>query len=469
MSSSEFMSRAIRASAPINRLPTPTQERLIPLVEEDLSSDLLQDFLAIIHFPRQQNELPDRHLIIDKHLEQWGQKRFVNSFTTEDEDIVEHLVTIWLRVVDLVEDYLGKAVSKYPPRAYHNLPESYLEGSDAHAFNIKGLTTPERTRIIRAFLRHELICKVYHPRHRGLPRTYESERPDILNGQGEWTILSLYGPQQWTHWDFEELVCVHKYFCSLYGAVFARESSAWLPRQPTTNVPRRRGSGLVFPDSILFSPAAYAQDLGLHPNTWGCTASMLASYGLDLAIHLLADARLGRINGPWLRKLSRYINSASQIRCLKWGSNWPYESSFRGSGWETQNGWHDFLRGRLFQFSLNVEYFVRIPEAIFHQVNVYRQRAWVFFDDCCFYPMPWEEHFPKLKEVHLMGREAASGYLSLNQERILRRSRAWNEEAATYKDILWGIPVAEDEEDEEGTVALHPTEFLQPWLRPFWE
>jgi hypothetical protein len=83
--------------------------------------------------------------------------------------------------------------------------------------------------------------------------------------------------------------------------------------------------------------------------------------------------------------------------------------------------------------------------------------------------MPWKEHFPKLRELQIMGKEADVNYISLNEARILRRSRAWNEGAAADKEILWRVNSPQDEEDEGNAVASHPTEFLQPWLKPFWE
>lgn len=73
------------------------------------------------------------------------------------------------RVITFIEDLLSKATSKYPPRAYLGLPDlkwgtrCRFKGRrlDTKLLSFTSLTRPERYRLLRAFVRYELVCLIY--------------------------------------------------------------------------------------------------------------------------------------------------------------------------------------------------------------------------------------------------------------------------------------------------------------------
>lgn len=151
-----------------------------------------------------------------------------------------------------MEDYITKATAIYSPRAYLALPGLSPKRSEPQFRNksiglkllkLVDLSDLERKRLLRAFLRYELICKVYHPRQ-GTPAEL-----DTIDQQSIRANFRLQGGE------YEAIKCVYGYVGDLYGAVFAHHADAWLPSIP--KVPCTKSSNtvsrsdLLFPDNVL--------------------------------------------------------------------------------------------------------------------------------------------------------------------------------------------------------------------------
>ncbi len=202
--------------------------------------------------------------------------------------------TRFIRLAKLIEDYLSKATHTLPSQAYHGLPGLPVEG--VSKFSISDLSDAERTRIFRAFIRHELLCRL----HRA---NIFSEHSSSTN-KWAWNALELIEFRTSPPEETEAVFCVHQYFCSLYGAVLARRTGAWVPTcsSPPRVVPYPRDRGLLYPDNMYFDPTVYGKYSipKVFPRhvKWEHIISTFAGYGMDLVIWLIKTRPpLGR-DGP---------------------------------------------------------------------------------------------------------------------------------------------------------------------------
>jgi hypothetical protein len=86
---------------------------------------------------------------------------------------LQTLFRLFSRVIIMIEDYATKATSIYPPRDYLGLPDLvFNKGADfkgqrlgTKKVRFSFLSPAERYRFLRAFLRHELFCRIYHPKY----------------------------------------------------------------------------------------------------------------------------------------------------------------------------------------------------------------------------------------------------------------------------------------------------------------
>ena len=159
-------------------------------VERDLGNgSLVQDAMAVILFPTTTEEgqsgsnNDERTAMIDRHLQQWASNKLPDPFRPADIPTIYVLHSLCRRISLYAEDYLSKATSRYLPWAYRQLPK-FAHG-DHHApwdfaeaegckpspsrlvnegvFDMDVLTDDERRKISQAFLRYEILCKVYGP------------------------------------------------------------------------------------------------------------------------------------------------------------------------------------------------------------------------------------------------------------------------------------------------------------------
>ncbi|KAK7994660.1 hypothetical protein PG990_013433 [Apiospora arundinis] len=189
----------------------------------DLDEEMVQDAMAIIHFPSPHSashfssrgryalidwtgkkmsssiRLPSLH--IDSHfsnrdhhvLIDWVAKRLPNPlrspFRLQDNQlIIQKLEKLHGRLLLLIEDYITKATAPYPPREYTCLPalsqtQTWLtfQGQPVSPrFDASELTGPERTRLLKAFLRHHLISLV----HQAQAWEYDQGYPEELYQYG---------------------------------------------------------------------------------------------------------------------------------------------------------------------------------------------------------------------------------------------------------------------------------------------
>ncbi|KAM0548225.1 hypothetical protein ACHAO7_006647 [Fusarium culmorum] len=189
------------------------------------------------------------------------------------------------RIVTFIEDYVSKATSGYPPRAYLGLPDletgnTTFRGNllDTRMVRFINLTRSERHRLLRHFVRYEFLCKLHNAY---IIREFAPSRFRKFNKFGARNDL-----------DPKLLLSVHEYYVSLYGALFAHGGDAWLPPVPicssaqgVTNdsVPHYRP--LIFPDNLLFDASEYLADI-THCSDPDLP-QLMAGYGLDLLTRVL--------------------------------------------------------------------------------------------------------------------------------------------------------------------------------------
>lgn len=133
----------------------------------DLDDDMIQDAMRIILFPVWKiNVLPLDSS--DDISPSWPAQQLPNPFKIQDYGLIEKIDKLHSRLLLFIEDYLTKATATYPPREYLCLPHLssnqlvFKDQTVCLRFDAVVLTTQERRRILKAFLRYELICKLYH-------------------------------------------------------------------------------------------------------------------------------------------------------------------------------------------------------------------------------------------------------------------------------------------------------------------
>ncbi|KAF4991108.1 hypothetical protein FDECE_14150 [Fusarium decemcellulare] len=194
---------------------------------------------------------------LGRHIERWSLAQFREPFRHNDHDIVECLDRLYDRLSTYIEDYITKASSEYPPRAYMGLPDlpspRGVLGFRNNAIGINvikmdDLSDAERRRLFQAFVRYDLLCKMSYIR----AMWYDSDPHNTLDS----TVDSKF-----EFWENEAIQCVHRYVQDLYGAVFAHSVDSWLPEIPDTLLtePSEKivDDGLLFPDNVSFWPDAY--------------------------------------------------------------------------------------------------------------------------------------------------------------------------------------------------------------------
>ncbi|KAF4469634.1 vacuolar membrane-associated iml-1 [Fusarium albosuccineum] len=297
------------------------EESRIPIarhfIMKHLDNDTLQDALAIIEFPEmgaEASDKEDRVAVVDAHLRKWGTKEFpsLSELATRHPGKVFDLHFLCHRLSRYIEDYLSKASSQYLPRAYRRLPawshahfsRNYIQRNLArgvNSFDLNSLRRDERRKIFRAFLRYELLCKVYGPVGGELDTTDEYDYRDKLFLADEeesydctfdeddpfrywdWSLLYKYEEKEANEAELHLLGCVREYVLMMYGALIADQVRASVPiageyaeyeNAPSSGVGR-------FPDH---DPCNQSEDLyHLGGTGWSDTAvSLMASAGFDL-------------------------------------------------------------------------------------------------------------------------------------------------------------------------------------------
>ncbi|KAF4446216.1 hypothetical protein F53441_10101 [Fusarium austroafricanum] len=380
----------------------------------DLDEILVQDAMAIILFPTGlQGSKESRTDAVFSHLDKWTYSKFLDPLEDHNPHLLGKLDRLHSLILIFIQDYITKATSPYPPRDYLCLPQIQPPSADGYLifrgrditpkFNTENLSALETKRFFRAFLRYELSCKAI----KALPRSLEHWCEQIPTIRVH--ILSM-----------EAMYCVHTYLCSLYGAVFAQTGDGWLPETPADSSPERE---LLFPDNFYADPDLYKAGLRY---TLGdeILASDFAKHGFDLITKYIRlhmddqgkafreeledfsyDEFPGRREEFWFPIVTFHDPAELEEEETEPGGNeWPmaYQICPEFSQWTEMEG----LWG-----------------------NIYRQRAWVFFDDNRLYPstsIPGP-HFPT--EAFLLEQPDNS-----TSDRARRRSQACH-------DNRWSSPI----------------------------
>lgn len=395
------------------------------MLASDLDDEMLQDAMAIILYPTRDisAEYP---ALVRRHFDCWAAQELPNPLRPTLDNyhpLLDELDRFHSRLLLFVEDYLTKATAAFPPRDYLCIPElsstrnqlTFLGRPITTRFDSSNLTDSERKRILRAFLRFELLCKV------GYTREYPTEF-DLDVEQ-----LGKYGGRCFRPSDQEAIRCVQKYVESLYGAMFAHCRGSWLPEIAESSPPVV--PGLLYPDDVYVNAGLYARDMGLQDHCAEFLADLVKS-GFDLVTVLLRSATGGR------RKQDALQQWFSAVHKSVWNDDPLHVFEAAGlslnAGPGRDGGGSPIDDQDLDGPGMYRMLYSRIADSFPLHWSAYRQRAWAFLDNQRLYPSAAARpHFPTEDELAVM-----SGELALNEEwfanpmkaRAARRSQGWHDE-----------------------------------------
>ncbi|RBQ80147.1 hypothetical protein FVER14953_06612 [Fusarium verticillioides] len=416
---SKFSLSSIIQASPTMLRQYQTQRNKIRLniISLDLDEEMVQDALAIIQFPRERGTQQHQLLRVRDHLKRWVDKNFVSPLTTQDDYLFENLDDLHNMLLHFIQDYCSKATAPYMPREYICLQgvQSPSPTTQLHfrgqpitsSFNPDSLTTMELKRFLRAFLLYELNCKVA----KFLGTSSNPGSP--LNNL----------PKRAIHPSEDEAIhCVHTYVRSLYGACIAQRHDGFLPSGPDGSAFE---AGLAFPDSFCFDPDLYTGDRGLRGNHHGDVTSHLAKLGLKTITQLTRyrfgyslendefDEEFGKVMKSLPHRMGPYQHVVTRIE----------SSDVAGSP----------MYGHLS---------TPLSQSNKIQVQIYQQRAWVFFDNNRLYP-PATHQRPCFPTQDFLFQESdrlipldggLCQYSELTRGEL--RSQKWQDEYATTKRQL---------------------------------
>jgi hypothetical protein len=223
-------------------------------IRKNFPGELLQDALAIVHFPRGRltNEFSYASLI-DVHLRAWRSKMFADPCAEEtlDYDVMESLNVLYDRLWLYVKDCLSKATSEFLPFASRHMPSwahpsyahppsfppEHAEAAKLRVFDMESLSEERRCLIFRAFLHYELLCQIYGPASETptpfcRPPLAPPKAPMLIAPpppardiarttfmSWDYGLLRRYGAEGREVASRAELMCVREYIITLYGAM----------------------------------------------------------------------------------------------------------------------------------------------------------------------------------------------------------------------------------------------------------
>ncbi|KAG5797228.1 hypothetical protein H9Q69_003697 [Fusarium xylarioides] len=160
----ESINSLIRASPTLFQSYVSFKAQILPsLVAADLDDELVQHAVAIVQFPKSMR-------VGKEHLAAWDNRQLPNPFQGHYPEVFEEINKLHSLILRLMQDYITKATSRFPPREYLCVPNIYAFSADGHSvFRGQKITTMVRTDILtdnerrsflKAFLLFELNCKV---------------------------------------------------------------------------------------------------------------------------------------------------------------------------------------------------------------------------------------------------------------------------------------------------------------------
>ncbi|EWG51682.1 hypothetical protein FVEG_16835 [Fusarium verticillioides 7600] len=360
------------------------------------SGDIIRDALRIIDIS--DNAAAERYKDTDL-----SRKAKAPDNLTDDQ--LRRLWRLFVRMIHFIEDYISKATSVYPPRAYMGIPDvidgsgSYFQGQrlETNAVRFTTLTSAERHRFLSAFMRHELLCKIFYPRDRYLGEEIAMGRP----------LAKMCQEADW-----EILLSVHAYYTAVYGALFAHGASSWFPgipeqcqrgEPPQSSVPTEYG--LLFPDNIFLNAREYEKDLDTNNQV---LAYVLPCFGLDCLTQILLYVRKAVWHEFILKTWLRTLPFATWYDWSLWTEELPnslteteFTSYDRPRTDQPRRGYNGINWDRGITFRPGNQRHEWVKDV---QLAAYRQRAWGLFDDDRLYPKH-TNHFPPFHELYRMQTE----------------------------------------------------------------
>ena len=403
------------------------------LMPDDQERNILKDVLAVIDLNSGKYDNGDfKEMLRDRRRKELSRPPDLRQ-----------LRQVWLlisRIILLIEDNVSKATSLYPPRAYMGLPDlewgigSKFKGQslETRPVSFTSLGRHERYRLLRAFVRYQLLCKAH--------RTFSSRfmTKDIFESH---IFDGDNAP------DLSAFSSTHDYYKALWGAVFAQSGDSWLPELPTechgaptslVKSPRR----LLYPDNTFFDADRYFNDLSLGTEHRPDLVDELANCGLGLVcgtLNNLSEAQdWGGLFKIWLKELimkvpkfSPWIYEIGYYR--RWGRRtleelvpeaWEFFSSKVMSS-SDRDSLRPYIAKNLRVNQIIADEQLELCERPYvRQAQIYRQRAWGLLDDERLYANTIRP-FPTFEQLHvletLLDRE---GGPELQRQ---RRSQLWQD------------------------------------------
>ncbi|EKJ68944.1 hypothetical protein FPSE_10869 [Fusarium pseudograminearum CS3096] len=398
------ISRLIRAS-PSMLAQYLGHKRYIQRHIVDYDEDMKQDVMAIILIPffyGTDEEEPDENTLTSARtvLQEWSAGQLPDPFKVKTEHEASQLNQLHSRILLLAEDYITKATSSFPPRDYRCLPQIRRPLYNGHLmfkgvevksrFNFADLTSFEKTRVFKAFIRHELRCRIgsLFDDFKHLPKRPISE----AESQG--------------------IYCVKDYYSSVYGAIFAQCSDAQLPSD-LEGISLETQLG--FPDNHHFDPNTYAHKLGLFDDWWDQFpdfALWFTRFGLDRLTDFLS---YDMAKEDERQSLKVEVQEVWFDGIVKPNLGWdiPFAPISKEAELNNNGGRDSKLYKQVFPFSTRLRW------------EIVRQRAWVFFDDTRLYPQETTER-PNFPSESFLKAESMEKTSSEDWHRccyIMRRNR----------------------------------------------
>ncbi|KAM0437864.1 hypothetical protein ACHAPT_002229 [Fusarium lateritium] len=394
-----------------------------------LDADMLRDVLYIIHLPppNYSSRATTRH-----HVELWATDTLPSPFKGPDSDTLDKLDRLFSRLIFFIEDYLTKATAPFPPRAALCLPritgmkrEWYFKDQtvEMNHVTIDDLTDAERNRLLRSFVRFELLSKFY------LERVWRAVG-DSENGD---MIKELHSNLD--IWEYEMLHCVSDYAHGLYAALFAHSIDACLPDdQSASNSGSPKGNVFIYPDNLCITPSEYFVDLDL-PRCCAFAADDLRLRGFDLLTHVLGYSSKEQESYKFLRT---WFLAMSAERGSPIGDETGLSLEhflMKDLGPESVTCIESGIRGRLLERiwgSIMGEDAMSWPQdwdsrQLVH-LKTYRHRAWPFFDNARLYPGTSSlSHFPTQEYLDEQERLVKQRFRSPASQRQRLRSQKWQD------------------------------------------
>lgn len=467
-------------------------------VTDKLSDGLINDAMAVALFPPPRAASLDDYVdAAERHMAKWGAQTLPNPVRENNLDGILMLERIYRQLRVFVEDYCAKATAEFPPRAYVCLPnfnssESQLlfKGQKIdNGFDIDTLTTSESHRILKAFLWYELnrkIDQVYRasdeefqlPFHVG----FEARMRLIEPWRDRFNAVPV--------WEREAVRCVFGYIEDLYKALFAQVFDEWLPHPPTCATPplgakKHSRFGLLFPDNIVFG-GLYWYSCEAFDHNGGLKQLSNPFAGLDPITHILGAVSAQQNGFSRFKKWCHDSHEAyprANATTPRWRNPYlcidrlaaPQKTClfrYRQHPWDQGPGMCRILQSRLPEKTPRDPQRQWKVDRLHHKM--FRQRAWVFFDDERLYPgRDIETHFPELEELQrqrmLMGRKE---YRATNRLQAQRRSQKWHD---VFDELSPAAVVEEEDSDESFEIVEERTELPRFFddraakgLIPFW-